>query len=47
MVAPQLPECIIHELTERPQSVPARYRPDPNGGERLLAILRTTHVEVC
>ena len=37
MVAPQLPECIIHELTER--HTPSRWdRPAVNLRERLLAI---------
>ena len=47
MVAPQLPECIIHELTERPHPFPLGIDLLLTCGERLLAIPRTTHVEVC
>lgn len=47
MVAPQLPECIIHELTERPHPFPLGIDLILTCGERLLAIPRTTHVEVC
>jgi alpha-D-ribose 1-methylphosphonate 5-triphosphate synthase subunit PhnH len=47
MVAPQLPDCIIHELTERPHPFPLGIDLILTCGERLLAIPRTTHVEVC
>ncbi len=44
-IAPQLPECILHELTEN------RFLLGIDliltCGERLLAVPRTTHVEVC
>ena len=46
MVAPQLPESIVHELSER---LPP-FSPDVDllltCGERLMAIPRTTHIEV-
>lgn len=45
--APQLPECILHELTERPHPFPLGIDLILTCGERLLAIPRTTHVEVC
>ena len=44
---PQLPECLIHELTERPHPFPLGVDLILTCGERLLAIPRTTHVEVC
>ncbi|MDU7822567.1 MAG: phosphonate C-P lyase system protein PhnH, partial [Klebsiella sp.] len=47
MIAPQLPECIIEELTERPHPFPLGIDLILTCGERLLAIPRTTHVEVC
>jgi len=47
MVAPQLPECVIHELIERPHPLPLGIDLILTCGERLLAIPRTTHVEVC
>ncbi|WP_313081972.1 phosphonate C-P lyase system protein PhnH [Atlantibacter sp.] len=47
MVAPQLPECVIHELTERPHPFPLGIDLILTCGDRLLAIPRTTHVEVC
>lgn len=47
MIAPQLPECIIAELTERPHPFPLGIDLILTCGERLLAIPRTTHVEVC
>lgn len=47
MIAPQLPECLIHELTERPHPFPLGIDLILTCGERLLAIPRTTHVEVC
>lgn len=47
MIAPQLPDCIIHELTERPHPFPLGIDLILTCGERLLAIPRTTHVEVC
>ena len=47
MIAPQLPNCILHELTERPHPFPAGVDLILTCGERLLAIPRTTHVEVC
>ncbi|BDQ89878.1 phosphonate C-P lyase system protein PhnH [Escherichia coli] len=47
MIAPQLPECILHEFTERPHPFPLGIDLILTCGERLLAIPRTTHVEVC
>ncbi|WP_137435906.1 phosphonate C-P lyase system protein PhnH, partial [Escherichia coli] len=47
MIAPQLPKCILHELTERPHPFPLGIDLILTYGERLLAIPRTTHVEVC
>lgn len=47
MIAPQLPNCILHELTERPHPFPLGVDLILTSGERLLAIPRTTHVEVC
>ena len=47
MIAPQLPSCILHELTERPHPFPLGVDLILTCGERLLAIPRTTHVEVC
>lgn len=47
MIAPQLPECILHELTERPHPFPLGVDLILTCGDRLLAIPRTTHVEVC
>ena len=47
MIAPQLPECLIHELTERPHPFPLGVDLILTCGERLLAIPRTTQVEVC
>ncbi|RKQ40248.1 phosphonate C-P lyase system protein PhnH [Enterobacter sp. R1(2018)] len=47
MIAPQLPECVLHELTERPHPFPLGIDLILTCGERLLAIPRTTHVEVC
>ncbi|HFO5690647.1 TPA: phosphonate C-P lyase system protein PhnH [Escherichia coli] len=47
MIAPQLPECILHELTERPHPFPLGIDLILTCGERLLAVPRTTHVEVC
>jgi alpha-D-ribose 1-methylphosphonate 5-triphosphate synthase subunit PhnH len=47
MIAPQLPGCILHELTERPHPFPLGVDLILTCGERLLAIPRTTHVEVC
>ena len=46
MIAPQLPECILHELTERPHPFPLGIDLILTCGERLLAIPRTTHVYV-
>ncbi|MGB7803832.1 phosphonate C-P lyase system protein PhnH [Buttiauxella sp.] len=47
MIAPQLPDCVIFELTERPHPFPLGIDLILTCGERLLAIPRTTHVEVC
>ena len=47
MSAPQLPECILHDLPERPHPFPLGIDLILTCGERLLAIPRTTHVEVC
>ena len=47
MIATQLPNCILHELTERPHPFPLGVDLILTCGERLLAIPRTTHVEVC
>ncbi|HCK2262024.1 TPA: phosphonate C-P lyase system protein PhnH [Escherichia coli] len=38
MIAPQLPECILHELTERPHPFPLGIDLILTCGERLLAI---------
>ena len=42
MIAPQLPDCIIDELTERPHPFPLGIDLILTCGERLLAIPRTT-----
>ncbi|ECC7020622.1 carbon-phosphorus lyase subunit PhnH, partial [Salmonella enterica] len=42
-----LPDCLLHELTERPHPFPLGVDLLLTCGERLLAIPRTTHVEVC
>ena len=47
MIAPPLPNCILHELTARPHPFPLGVDLILTCGERLLAIPRTTHVEVC
>lgn len=47
MIALQLLECILHELTERLHLFLLGIDLILTCGERLLAILRTTHVEVC
>ncbi|XTZ38127.1 phosphonate C-P lyase system protein PhnH [Salmonella enterica] len=47
MIAPQLPECITDEFTDRPHSFPTGIDVILTCGERALAIPRTTHVEVC
>lgn len=47
MIAPQLPDCVLHELTERPHPFPLGIDLILTCGDRLLAIPRTTHVEVC
>lgn len=47
MIAPRLPECLLHELTERPHAFPLGIDVLLTCGDRLLAIPRTTHVEVC
>ncbi|KUX02878.1 carbon-phosphorus lyase subunit PhnH, partial [Escherichia coli] len=40
MIAPQLPKCILHELTERPHPFPLGIDLILTCGERLLAIPR-------
>lgn len=47
MIAPQLPECLLHTLTERSHPLPAGVDLLLTCGERLLAIPHTTHVELC
>ncbi|WP_039055682.1 phosphonate C-P lyase system protein PhnH [Enterobacter sp. Bisph1] len=46
MIAPQLPECITDEFTDRPHSFPTGIDVILTCGERALAIPRTTLVEV-
>lgn len=46
MVAPLLPACIIHEMAERSHPFPLERDLILTCGERLLAIPRTTHVDV-
>ena len=46
MIAPLLPDCIIHEMTERSHPFPLERDLILTCGERLLAIPRTTHVDV-
>lgn len=47
MIAPQLPACVLDYLTCRPQPFPLGIDLILTCGERLLAVPRTTHVEVC
>lgn len=47
MIAPQLPECITDEFTDRPHAFPTGIDVILTCGERALAIPRTTIVEVC
>ncbi len=47
MIAPQLPECITDEFTDRPHSFPTGIDVILTCGDRALAIPRTTLVEVC
>ena len=47
MIDPQLEEFILHEITERPHPFPLGIDLILTCGERLLAIPRTTHGEVC
>lgn len=47
MIAPVLPEPVLQELIERPQPFPMGIDLIITCGERLLALPRTTHVEVC
>lgn len=47
MVAPQLPEPLVHELAERPHPLSLGLDLILTCGERLLAIPHATHVEVC
>lgn len=46
MIAPLLPDCIIHEMTERSHPFPLQRDLILTCGERLLAIPRTTHIDV-
>ncbi len=46
MIAPQLPDCVINELAERSHPFPLGLDIILTCDERLLAIPRTTHVEV-
>ncbi|CAK9885944.1 MAG: Alpha-D-ribose 1-methylphosphonate 5-triphosphate synthase subunit PhnH [Candidatus Erwinia impunctatus] len=46
MIAPLLPDCIIDELTVRPHPFPLGVDLIVTCTDRLLAIPRTTHVEV-
>lgn len=47
MIAPQLPECITDEFTDRPHSFPTGIDVFLTCGDRALAIPATTLVEVC
>lgn len=47
MIAPLLPECIIHDLLEQRHSLPLGRDLLLTCGDRLLAIPRTTCVDVC
>lgn len=47
MIAPQLPACVLDYLTESAQPFPLGIDLILTCGERLLAVPRTTHVEVC
>ncbi|MGP3591230.1 phosphonate C-P lyase system protein PhnH [Vagococcus sp. WN89Y] len=47
MIAPQLPECITDEFTDRPHAFPTGIDVILTCGDRALAIPRTTLVEVC
>lgn len=47
MVAPRLPDCIVNTLTERQHPFPLGIDLLLTCSERLLAIPRTTCVEVC
>lgn len=47
MIAPQLPECITDEFTDRPHSFPTGIDVILTCGDRALAIPHTTLVEVC
>ncbi len=47
MVAPQLPPALLDYLVNHPQRFPLGLDLILTCGERLLAIPRTTHVEVC
>ncbi|MNH46920.1 Alpha-D-ribose 1-methylphosphonate 5-triphosphate synthase subunit PhnH [compost metagenome] len=46
-IAPQLPATLLDYLLERPQRFPLGLDILLTCGERLIAIPRTTHVEVC
>ncbi|WJY13725.1 phosphonate C-P lyase system protein PhnH [Pectobacteriaceae bacterium CE90] len=45
-VAPQLPESVLHYLRERPHPFPLGFDFIFTSGESLMALPRTTHVEV-
>ncbi|MBJ3815769.1 phosphonate C-P lyase system protein PhnH [Shimwellia pseudoproteus] len=47
MIAPRLPGCVLAALTERAHPFPLGLDLLLTCGERVLAIPRTTHVEVC
>lgn len=47
MIAPQLPECITDEFTDRPHAFPTGIDVILTCGDRALAIPGTTLVEVC
>ncbi|MBW5826593.1 phosphonate C-P lyase system protein PhnH [Yersinia kristensenii] len=47
MVAPQLPSAVLNDLLNRPAAFPAGIDFLLTCGENLMAIPRTTHVEVC
>ncbi|CNH80497.1 carbon-phosphorus lyase complex subunit [Yersinia thracica] len=46
-VAPQLPSAVLNDLLNRPAAFPAGIDFLLTCGENLMAIPRTTHVEVC
>lgn len=47
MIAPQLPQCIVHALADRLHAFPLGIDLLLTCGERLLALPRFTHIEMC